>query len=899
MPSEDMPAAKGLTRTSGSRIRQERERRAWTQAELADRIGSTRINISRWENGASVPGPYYRQRLSELFGKSVQELGFLSTFDEEDTNEASTFTDRVELSGSTPLADITGSSYREQVQGTSSITDGFDDRARSTPLWHIPYRPNHFFTGRKEILQHLHAEFRNHQTSGGVLALSGLGGVGKTQIAIEYAYTYRQDYQAIFWLNASTHVTMSSELVAMAALLDLSEQQEREEVIGKAIKRWLATHTGWLLILDNVDSLEEVVNFLPVYSAGNVLLTTRLQVVGTVAQRIVVENMTRKEGVAFLLRRAKLLTRGELLEQVTEENRVQAARIVDALGGLPLALDQAGAYIEETQCGLSQYLERYKTNSKELLQRRGDFPLEHPDPVATTWQISFEEIEKRSTVAAELLCLCAFLSPESIPEDLFILGASELSPILSKELGDALKLDVVLRPLHLYSLIHRVPETRSFDIHRLVQAVLRQNLSFARQKQWSMYVIRALERVFPEPEIKNWERCQQFLPQVSVCNQLSEKHGVLILELGHLCQRAGEYASSRALYAQAEEFFSKAIAVYEKLSTSERAYTVEIALNCYHLGELYRVLGRYVEAETLIQRALDQYDHSPPPDQLDIVNTLNSLGELYHNIRRYEEAEELFQRALVITESLPEIDHYIHSIPLHHLARLYWKEERYGEAEELFLQVIRIQEQSADNEVDLAVTLNNLATLYRAQGEYKRAEKLLEQTLYIEEKILGPNNPRTATALQNLGIVYIKQEKYEEAETHLRQAFAIKENILGSKHVSTVRTMTNLAFVYKMQKRYEEAKVLLQEALDYDVEREQSYTAIVLRNLANVYHEEENFEEAEQLYVQALALSEKNTLVSQADMNILLEAFAELYQTLGREEEAERLLKRMLDTSRE
>ncbi len=375
MPSEDTTAKESF-RTIASRIKHEREQRAWTQSEVAERIGSTRINISRWENGTTIPGPYYRQRLSELFEKSVQELGFLPTYSEEGTEETSPFSNH--------------------------------SRTHASPFWNIRHRRNPFFTGRKEILHHLHTEFRSHQTSCVILALSGLGGVGKTQIAIEYAYDYHDDYQAIFWLNASTRDALSSDLTTLVSSLGLTQQQEQEEVVVLAVKRWLATHTGWLLILDNVDSLEMMIDFLPLYSTGDVLLTTRIQVLGTIAHSISVENMTQDEGITFLLRRAKLLPSNTPLDQHMQEKRLQAAKIVAELGGLPLALDQAGAYIEETRCGLSHYLKRYDTYQKELLLRRGSFPLNHPDPVATTWQLSFQQIKEKWPASAELLYLCAF-----------------------------------------------------------------------------------------------------------------------------------------------------------------------------------------------------------------------------------------------------------------------------------------------------------------------------------------------------------------------------------------------------------------------------------------------------------------------------------------------------------
>lgn len=563
MSAEDASSkAKGVSRTIASRIRQEREQRAWTQSEVAERIGSTRINVSRWENGITVPSFYYRQRLAELFEKDVQELGLVP----------------------------------ENNEDTSNGIDVSLDTPRSTHLWSITHRRNPFFTGRSEILDQICTAFQSRQASGLILALSGLGGVGKTQIALEYAYCYRDLYQAIFWVNASTRDTLSTDLLMLASLLDLSKQQDQEEIIIRAVKHWLAVNPGWLLILDNVDSLEMVLDFLPLYSRGDVLLTTRLQVLGTIAHSIEVAEMTGNEGVTFLLRRTKLLAPGMPLDQVTPESRQEAANIVDELGGLPLALDQAGAYIEETSCGLSQYLQRYNSHRKELLLRRGSYPINHPEPVATTWQLSFQEIQEKWPTSAELLTLFAFLDADSIPEELLIHGAPKLGPILCKVVGEPLKLDSVLEPLHAYSLIRRSPE-HSLTMHRLVQTVLRQNLPPATQKRWARRVICTLNHAFPEVDVATWAQCQQLLPQVQVCVQLFDEYALFQPEAAHLFMRAGDYAYNRAKYAQAEAFFQRVLTICEHVFSPEHTDT---ARGLHYLGELYRVWGRYKEAEPLL-----------------------------------------------------------------------------------------------------------------------------------------------------------------------------------------------------------------------------------------------------------------------------------------------------------
>jgi len=525
MGTEDASEVKKFSRPVVSRLRQERERRAWTQSDVAERIGTTQINISRWENGITFPGPYYRQRLGELFGKSLQELGLIPESSEEHNEPVSTF----------------------------SGTPDSHTSPSPLPIWNVPYRRNPFFTGREEILAHLYAVLRSSKAA--VLtqtqAISGLGGIGKTQIAIEYAYRYRDRYQAVFWITATTRDALSAEFVMLAALLDLPERHEQDQdIVVRAVKRWLTTHIRWLLILDNVDNLEMIVDFLPVHGAGDVLLTTRLQALGTVAQSIEVEKMGLDEGVIFLLRRTKVIASGASLDQAAKESQAQATEVVAALDGLPLALDQAGAYIEETRCGLSQYLDLYGTRRKELLLRRGRLPVDHPEPVAATWSLSFQEVEQESLAAADLLRLLAFLNPEAIPEEIITLGAIELGPTLDAIASDPLKVNEAIELLLRYSLIRRIPEVKSLSIHRLVQAVLRDGMSRDTQRLWAERAVRAVNRAFPDVELQTWERCQRCLPHAYICATYIEEYALAFPEAARLFNEAASYLVARAGYEQ-------------------------------------------------------------------------------------------------------------------------------------------------------------------------------------------------------------------------------------------------------------------------------------------------------------------------------------------------------------
>ncbi|HET8851695.1 MAG TPA: tetratricopeptide repeat protein [Ktedonobacteraceae bacterium] len=567
--------------------------------------------------------------------------------------------------------------------------------------------------------------------------------------------------------------------------------------------------------------------------------------------------MTRDENITLLLHRAHVLAPGMLLHQATQESQLQSAEIVDALEGLPLALDQAGAYIEETPCGLAHYLHLLKTHRKTFLKRRGRFPQNPPDPVTITWQISFQHIKWLWPASAELLHLCAFFDADCLPEELLTQGSAQWGPLLAKAFGDPLKLESLLEPLHRYALVRRSPETNALSLHPLVQEVVRQDLPLARQRQWATHVILALHRTFPDVKQETWDQCQRLLPQVLMAVQFCTQYKLVFPEAAQLFLRSGDFALIRRMLTHSERLFQTTLVLQQQLSSVTNP---ETAKGFHGLGELYRVWGRYAEAEPLLQQALAIYEQSPPSDPLEPVRTLNSLGELSHNLGRYQEAEARFQEALSLTERLGGLDHDETYTTLHHLTRLYHSQGRYGEAEQNYLKILRaLEERLGPTYVDVAVLLSNLAVNYRKQGHLEKAEALLQRTLDIEEKAFGPEDHRVATILHNLGVIYQKQGHLDQAAGVFQRALDIKEASLGPKHLSSITTATNLANLLRMQKQYPAAKTLLQKALASDVGEEHPYTAVILRNLVRLLQEEGHDEEAQALSLRLLAIKAKTS----------------------------------------
>lgn len=344
-------------------------------------------------------------------------------------------------------------------------------------IWNVPYLRNIFFVARDDLLLHLYTQFHSNQPNLSSLtprAINGLGGIGKTQVAVEYAYRYHEHYQVVLWAQADSQETLISSYMTIANLLKLPERDAQEQSTTiEAVKRWLHTHSQWLFILDNAEDLALLAGFLPPSLGGHVLVTTRIQAMGRLAVRVgEIKTLSPEQGALFLLQRAGRLVSESSLEMASSDDRALALQIVQEFGGLPLALDQAGAYLEETGCGLNDYLDMYHQSRLALLQERGGMVLDHPQPVATTWELSFTCVRNTNPAAEDILSICAFLQPEAIPEDILLKGADYLGPSIQLLVANQFAFHQALKALRAYSLIQRNPSTRMLSVHQLVQAVI-------------------------------------------------------------------------------------------------------------------------------------------------------------------------------------------------------------------------------------------------------------------------------------------------------------------------------------------------------------------------------------------------------------------------------------------
>ena len=764
-------------------------------------------------------------------------------------------------------------------------------------IWNVPYLRNPFFTGRKKLLTLLHDRFNTAKTAMSTQVITGLGGIGKTQIALEYAYRYRADYRAVLWINAATRDTLISDFVKIAILLQLPERDEQDQSIAvAAVRRWLEENTAWLLILDNANDLTLVCDYLPTGGMGHTLLVTRLYSVGILARAIEVQKMEQHEAILLVLRRAKILAPDASPSRVSKADRAAAAAIVTETDGLPLALDQAGAYIAGMKCKLAEYLELYQNRSAELLALRGSLSPDHPEPVATTWSLCFRQVEQTNHAAADLLRFFAFLDPDAIPEELFLEGAFDLSSELQSIVNDPFKLNKVFEELQKFSLVQRNPQAQTFSIHRLVQAVLKGEMKPKVQRQWAERTVRTVSRVFPEVEVAIWSRCQRYLPHAQICAGLIAQWDIQSYDAVRVLSETGRYLYERAQYKEAEPLYQRALVICEQVLGSMHPH---VAHSLNNLASLSTAQGKYEQVEQLYQQMLEIEEKVLGPTHPLVATNLNDQANLYADQGKYKEAEPLYKRALAIREEVLGPDHLDVARSHTDLAILYMDQGKYKDAEPLYKRALAIREEVlGPNHPNVAYSFISLAILYMDQGKYKDAEELMQRARNIYEKVLGPEHPQVAHSLNNLASLYMDQGKYKEAEPLYKRALAIREEVLGSEHPQVAYSLNNLASLYANQGKHKEAEPLFERVLEIRQKTlglEHPNVAYSLNSLANLYADQGKYEQAELLYQRVLEIKEQVLGRAHPDVVYCLNSLVSLYIDQGKYEQAEPLYRRIVE----
>jgi tetratricopeptide (TPR) repeat protein len=718
------------------------------------------------------------------------------------------------------------------------------------PVWNISFNRNRNFTGRVQLLDGLRAALTSGQPAALTQAIYGMGGVGKTQTAVEYAYRYAAEYEVVWWIRADESTTLSVDYAALASALGLPERDASEpSAIVGAVRRWLGQNGGWLLVFDNAQGLRDVSNYLPQGTTGHVIITSRNPNWRGEVSSLPVELPERKEAVDFLLKRTR---------STKATDRRAASKLAKALGDLPLALEQAGAYIEETACSIADYLALFQQHSLELL---GRYPRTGNDKetVATTWRVSFEQVKRESPEAQDLLSLCAFLAPDEIPlDDIMSKGIQHLPDSLAEAIKNPIAFREVVASLRRYSLV-KVSERRLLSVHRLVQAVGRTRLEPEDMKTWAGIAVTLLSEAFQfDSKLGTWPACSSLLPHALAATEHAKALHVAYEATGRLLTAVGKYSVGRAEFAKVKKALEQALVIDKKFHGANDPTVAEDADN---LGFLLKDQGELKGAKEYFEQALDVNLKAYGSSHSKVAVSRNNLGIILKDLGDREGAKKQFERALRINLESYDPEHPEVAVNLNNLGYLLKDKGDIKRAREYFERALKINEIAyGPDHPSVATNLSNLGIIFKDLGDPERAQTYFERALKISEVSYPPNHPEIATNLNNLGYLMKDKGDVDRAREYFERVLGINETVYGIDHPNVASTLSNLGYLCKAGGDLEGARAYFERALAIDRAAygpNRPEVAMILNQLGSVVQLQGDLKQARALYKRAVTIFSK------------------------------------------
>jgi tetratricopeptide (TPR) repeat protein len=475
------------------------------------------------------------------------------------------------------------------------------------------------FSGRGDLLESVHGSLQGGSAAAVVAAgaVHGLGGVGKTQLALEYAYRFASDYEVIWWINAEQATAAVAALAGLARQLGIPELSDQSEMVNRLFGL-LRGRDRWLLVFDNAQRPEQLQGLWPPGGGGHVLVTSRWSAWKSRAWAVGLSVLARDESIEFLHRRTGA------------EDLVALNTLAELVGDLPLALEEAAAYLEETGESLDSYVELVRDRFRELFGLDGRVDDEHGDRhcVATVWSVSLDRVQAEAPAAEALLSLCAFVAPD-LPRALPTEQPQVLPDDLAHAVTDPLVYNRMLAVVGRYSLATVSPTT--IVLHRLVQAVIRARLGQAGERSWAEVAVGHLRASFPNDsgEVRTWPQCERLLPHLLVVAAHAQRLGVAGEAAGWLLDRASTYLRERGQYQQARPLAEQALALTEAALGPD---DVQVAWRHDNLGRVLQGLGDLAGARKQLEWALEIGEAALGPDHPTVGTYRNNLGRILDDL---------------------------------------------------------------------------------------------------------------------------------------------------------------------------------------------------------------------------------------------------------------------------
>ncbi|GIF24307.1 MinD-like ATPase involved in chromosome partitioning or flagellar assembly/tetratricopeptide (TPR) repeat protein [Actinoplanes tereljensis] len=738
--------------------------------------------------------------------------------------------------------------------------------ASQPPVWDVPQR-NATFTGRGQLLEVLRDRLAADVTVVTPQALYGLGGVGKTQVALEYAHRFAANYDIVWWISAERPSDVRQSMADLAQLLDLPNAENVGEAwkgVLDALRRGIP-YRRWLLIFDNVDDPAEIEPYLP-QGPGHVLLTSRNLTWGGHATTVEVGLFSRPESVALLHRRVPTMSDEE------------AESLAERLGDLPLAVEQAGAWLAATAMSVRTYQGLLDTQLPQMLS--GSPPTGYERPVAATWRLSLERIREHMPAAAKLLEICAFFAAEPIPtsffyNERFIDILLPLDPLLSEPLMQGRLIQEIGR----YALARLDTGQSTIQLHRLVQAVIQDGLPPAEREINRQHVHEVLGALNPKDPDRpthwpTYRRLHQHLERSGALGSATQSVRQLVIDTVRYLWKAGDYQSSQELgdaalnswrltHGEPDDVTTLSLRLHlanttRSLARYEDAYAADTDVH-QQLTELLgpnipytimavsslaadlRVQGRYAEARDLSEQALDRSRRVLGDEHLRTTHAMNNLALSLSLVGDLTAAAELDQECYQIRRRVFGERHPVTLQAMAAVGRDLRDLGHFDEARDVLAHALEIAtEDLGESHPESLRLARTLAVTLRKAGSLTAAHALTAQTLIRHERKLGPSHLETLACRNDLACDQSALNNHVEARETGEAALSGYRDKVGEDHPFTLSCENNVAIFLRRLGEYSAALPLAERVVERftaTLGPDHPYTLACRINLANVMYD--------------------------------------------------------------